>query len=84
MYKMSEIQQAIRNYKLKQILNSGENDMFDNKINRKAVEECLSESTSKENLSQKNEQLDLNKTLFDINESQLFESIINLKNKDVE
>ena len=81
MYRLSEIQNAIREYKLKQILDSGENDMFDNKIDRKAVEKCLN---NQENEDVSKEKFDLNKTLLDANESQLFESIINLKNKYVE
>jgi len=82
MYRLSEIQQEIRKYKLKEILISGENDMFDNKIDRKAVEQCLNEET--ENLIEsENKKFDLNKTLLDIDEVKLFESIINLKNNNV-
>lgn len=84
MYRLSEIQDAIRRYKLKQILDSGENDMFDNKIDRKAVEKCLNDELDVQENSQAKEQFDLSKTLLDTNESQLFESIINLKNKNVE
>lgn len=80
MYCLSEIKKSIRSYKLKEILNSGENDMFDNKIDRKAVEECLNNLAEKETETEK---LDLNKTLLDIDEAELFESIINLKNKNV-
>ncbi|HAJ77700.1 MAG TPA: hypothetical protein DCO89_01350 [Clostridiales bacterium] len=84
MFRLSEIQGAIRKYKLFQILNSGENDMFDNKIDRKAVEKCLSDEVKEMETSQEKEQFDLNKTLLDMDESQLFDSIINLKNKNVE
>ena len=84
MYSLNEIQNAIRRYNLKQILSSGENDMFDNKIDKKAVEKCLIDTENTDENSKTNEQFDLNKTLLDIDESQLFESIINLKNKNVE
>ena len=79
MYSLSKISDEIRAYNIKQILNSGENDMLDNKIDKKALEDCL--TTLEQEKPQANIQIDLSKTLDDIDERKLFESIINLKDK---
>ncbi len=78
MYSLSEIQEGIRRYKIRQILSSGENDMFDNKIDRKAVEEYLLQE------EEKVDKLNLKQTLINIEEDRLLESIINLKDRHVE
>lgn len=78
MYSLSEIQEGIKEYKIKQILSSGENDMFDNKIDRKAVEECLLQE------EEKVDKLNLKQTFENIEEDKLLESIINLKDRHVE
>lgn len=77
MYCLSEIQEGIRKYKIRQILSSGENDMFDNKIDRKVVEECLLRE-------EKVDKLNLKDTLKNIEDDKLLESIINLKDRHVE
>lgn len=77
MYCLSEIQEGIRKYKIRQILSSGENDMFDNKIDRKVVEECLLQE-------EKVDKLNLKDTLKNIEDDKLLESIINLKDRHVE
>ena len=82
MYNLSEIQDGIRMYKLKQILISGENDMFDNKIDRKAVEECLvAENEKNEN---DNDKLKIGQMLLNAKDDELLKSIINLKDSHVE
>ena len=78
MYSLSEIQDGIRKYKIRQILSSGENDMFDNKIDRKVVEEYLLQE------EEKVDKLNLKQTLINIEEDSLLESIINLKDRHVE
>ena len=78
MYSLSEVQEGIRRYKIRQILSSGENDMFDNKIDRKAVEEYLLQE------EEKVDKLNLKQTLINIEEDSLLESIINLKDRHVE
>ncbi len=78
-YNLSKIRSEIREYNLKQILKSGENNMIDEHVNRNLVEELLSEKTEKN--EQKTPVIDLSKNLNDIEESKLYESIINLKNK---
>ena len=78
MYSLSKIQEGIKKYKIKQILSSGENDMFDNKIDRKAVEECLLQE------EEKVDKFNLKQTLENIEEDKLLESIINLKDRHVE
>ncbi len=79
-YSLSKIRSEIRKYNLKQILNSGENNMIDEKINKQLVEELLS---NQEEQPKEKPAIDLNQTLNDIEENSLYESIINLKNKDV-
>ena len=78
MISLSEISKEIREYKLKQILDSGENDMFDEKIDKKMVEECLAERPTER---EENTQINLAETLLNIEEKKLFEDIINLKEK---
>lgn len=78
MISLSEISREIREYKLKQILSSGENDMFDEKIDRKKIEECLSEKPADK---EENAKINLAETLLNIEEKNLFEDIINLKEK---
>lgn len=63
-------------YNLQQIINSGENDMFDNKIDIQKVAEYLQQQPQKQE-----DKLNISKTLDDMNKDKLFESIINLKNK---
>ena len=77
-YSLSQIRKDIRTHNLKQILNTGENDMIDQHIDKKAVEELL---FAKEVTQPEKPNIDLEKTLNDIKESELFDSIINLKNK---
>jgi hypothetical protein len=81
-YSLNNVRDEIVKYKLKEILSSGENDMFDNKIDRVALEKYLNEDEILE--EENNPAVDLKKTLDDIDESKLFESIINLKYKNVE
>ena len=81
MYSLDKIKNEIRQYRINQIIKSGENDMFDNKINVEEVKKYLLE-TEIENDDTVNK-IDLNKTLCDIENDKLFESIINLKNKHV-
>ena len=87
MYKisLSEIRSEIRNYNLKKILDSGENDMIDEHIDKSLVEELLSDN-EKQVEEQKNtiDTIDLKKTLDYINANSFYESIINLKDKHVE
>lgn len=63
-------------YNLQQIINSGENDMFDNKIDIQKVTEYLQQQPQKQE-----DKLNISKTLDDMDKDKLFESIINLKNK---
>ena len=77
MYNLDDICERVRRYKLEQILNSGENDMFDDKIDKKKIEEILNEDVS----SKVEIVVNLKKTVEDIDNSKLYESIINLKNK---
>ena len=87
MYKLdiNEISERVRRYKLEQILNSGENDMFDDKIDRKKIEEVLNQSSDidfeeAETVSNKNiDNRDLKKILTKTDEEKLYDSIINLK-----
>ena len=78
-YSLAEISDEIRAYNIKQIIDSGENDMLDNKIDKKALEECL--TVVEEKKEDESLQIDISKTLEDIDERELFESIINLKDK---
>ena len=71
----------MREYNLKQILNSGENDMIDEHINKQFVEQLLDNQEEKKD---ETPVVDLNKTLNEIENNNLYESIINLKNRDVE
>lgn len=63
-------------YNLQQIINSGENDMFDNKIDIQKVTEYLQQQPQKQE-----DKLNISKTLDDMDKDKLFESIINLKDK---
>ena len=83
MYSLSQIRDEIRIYKLKQILSSGENDMFDNKIDREKVEKMLQEIECEKDNTKSCDLLDLNKTLNNIDKEKALDSIINLKNRHV-
>ena len=76
MFSFSKIRHQIMQYNLQQIINSGENDMFDNKIDIQKVAEYLQQQPQKQE-----DKLNISKTLDDMNKDKLFESIINLKNK---
>jgi hypothetical protein len=76
MFSFSKIRHQIMQYNLQQIINSGENDMFDNKIDIQKVTEYLQQQPQKQE-----DKLNISKTLDDMNKDKLFESIINLKNK---
>ena len=77
MFSLSKIRHQIMQYNLQQIINSGENDMFDNKIDIQKVTEYLQQQPKK----QEEDKLNISKTLNDMDTDKLFESIINLKNK---
>ena len=84
MYSLNKIRNEVRKYLIKQIIESGENDMFDNKINIEKVKNCFEKENEIQNKQAESElKIDLNKSLNDIQNSELFESIINLKNKHV-
>ena len=84
MYSLNKIRNEVRKYLIKQIIESGENDMFDNKINIEKVKNCFEKENDIQNKQTESElKIDLNKSLNDIQNSELFESIINLKNKHV-
>ena len=74
---LSSVREGIRQYNINQILNSGENDMIDNHIDRDEVLNLLQE---KKETDVKTPEVDLNKTLKNLEENKLFDSIINLKN----
>lgn len=74
---LSSVREGIRQYNINQILNSGENDMIDNHIDR---DEVLSLLQEKKETDVKTPEVDLNKTLKNLEENKLFDSIINLKN----
>ena len=76
MFSFSKIRHQIMQYNFQQIINSGENDMFDNKIDIQKVAEYLQQQPQKQE-----DKLNISKTLDDMNKDKLFESIINLKNK---
>ena len=76
MFSFSKIRHQIMQYNLQQIINSGENDMFDNKIDIQKVAEYLQQQPQKQE-----DKLNISKTLDDMDKDKLFESIINLKNK---
>lgn len=76
MFSFSKIRHQIMQYNLQQIINSGENDMFDNKIDIQKVTEYLQQQPQKQE-----DKLNISKTLDDMDKDKLFESIINLKNK---
>lgn len=76
MFSFSKIRHQIMQYNLQQIINSGENDMFDNKIDIQKVTEYLQQQPQKQE-----DKLNISKTLDDMNKDKLFESIINLKDK---
>ena len=80
LYNLSEIRNKIKKYKLQQILESGENDMFDDKIDRKKLEEAINEiGDAKEKKSEFAEKL--KKTVEEIDSQKMFDCIINLKSK---
>ena len=80
LYNLSEIRNKIKKYKLQQILDSGENDMFDDKIDRKKLEEAINEiGDTKEKKSEFAEKL--KKTIDEIDSQKMFDCIINLKSK---
>ena len=80
LYNLSEIRNKIKKYKLQQILDSGENDMFDDKIDRKKLEEAIKEiGDTKEKKSEFAEKL--KKTIDEIDSQKMFDCIINLKSK---
>ncbi len=85
MYSLNKIKNEITKYQINQIINSGENDMFDNKIDIEKVKDYLQEEVKdiKQNLKQNTPKIDLTKSLNDIEKDKLFESIINLKNSHV-
>ena len=76
MFSFIKIRHQIMQYNLQQIINSGENDMFDNKIDIQKVTEYLQQQPQKQE-----DKLNISKTLDDMDKDKLFESIINLKNK---
>lgn len=76
MFSFSKIRHQIMQYNLQQIINSGENDMFDNKIDIQKITEYLQQQPQKQE-----DKLNISKTLDDMDKDKLFESIINLKNK---
>ena len=76
-YSLSKITQAIREYNLKKILDSGENNMIDEHIDKKTVENLLQQ---KDEQTETKTTVDLKSTLKNIQETNLYESIINLKN----
>ena len=76
MFSFSKIRHQIMQYNLQQIINSGENDMFDNKIDIQKVTEYLQQQPQKQE-----DKLNISKTLDDMDKDKLFESIINLKDK---
>ncbi len=78
-YSLNKIAQEIRKYNLKKIIDSGENDMIDEHIDRKAVENLLQEN---EEQTENKKTIDLKTTLQNIQETNLYESIINLKHKN--
>lgn len=81
MYSLSKIRQSIRDYNLKKILQSGERDMIDQKLNKDLLNDCFKETEKIEEVVLK---IDVNKTLDSAKEKALFDSIINLKDSYVE
>lgn len=77
MYDINEIAKKIQNYNLKKIIESGERNMLDEKLNKTLLKECFEE---KEPETEK-PKIDLVDTLKDQEEKALFDSIINLKDK---
>ena len=81
LYNLSEIRAKIKKYELQQILDSGENDMFDDKIDRKKLEEAINEVNNKTESSDSDFAKKLKKTVDEIDSQKMFDCIINLKNK---
>ena len=80
LYNLSEIRNKIKKYKVQQILESGKNDMFDDKIDKKKLEEAINEiGDFKEKKSEFAEKL--KKTVEEIDSQKMFDCIINLKSK---
>lgn len=102
---LRKIAKEICNYNVKTILESGENDMFDLKIDEEAVKKMFEEDVCKDcesndNVAEQNsysiendlkkdnlkkepnqDKIDLSKSINDIQNSEVFKTIINLKNK---
>ena len=85
MYSLSKTRDEILKYRLKEVLNSGELSMFDEKIDREKLERYLNGSQNENLEVEKPEKtVDLKSTLEHIDENKLYESIINLKYRHVE
>lgn len=74
MYDINEIALKIQRYNLKKILESGERNMLDEKLDKTLLEECFKDETEPQKPN-----IDLSKTLKTEEEKKLFDSIINLK-----
>lgn len=77
MYDINKITQKIQNYNLKKILETGERNMLDEKLNKDLLKECFEEKETET----KKVTIDLAETLENQEEKELFDSIINLKEK---
>lgn len=77
MYDINEIAQKIQNYNLKKIIESGERNMLDEKLDKTMLKQCFEEKETKV----EKPKIDLFDTLKDQQEKELFDSLINLKNK---
>ena len=77
MYDINEIAKKIQNYNLKKILESGERNMLDEKLDKTLLKECFEEKGPEI----EKPKIDLVDTLKDQEEKALFDSIINLKDK---
>ena len=77
MYDINQIRLEIQNYNLKKILESGERNMLDEKLDKTLLEECFKQEETEE----EKPKIDLMETLKGQEEKELFGSIINLKDK---
>ena len=77
MYDINEIARSIQKYNLKKILESGERNMLDEKLNKDLLKECFEEKEPETKITA----IDLAETLKTQEEKELFDSIINLKDK---
>ena len=77
MYDINQIRLEIQNYNIKKILESGERNMLDEKLDKTLLEECFKQEDTEE----KKPKIDLMETLKGQEEKELFDSIINLKDK---